>query len=87
MPLTSIDPTPNPNAMKLNFDREISFTGTANAENKEHLPRLLQDLLEIDGVDSLFVMTRFLTITKRPDSDWEAILAKAREVFEFSPQG
>lgn len=86
MPLTSIDPTPNPNAMKLSFDRPIDFSGTVTAENKAGCPRLVQDLYEIEGVEGIFVSTNFMSLTKKPDADWEPILKQAQEIFEFSPQ-
>jgi hypothetical protein len=76
MPLLSIDPTPNPNAVKLTFDRPIHPSGHAtftSAHAAQGHP-IAAPLLSIDGVQSVFVMANFATVTKEAGADWEAIL-------------
>jgi len=84
MRIKSIEPTPNPNSMKVNLDssleRGIKFTYVP--ENKANCPKLFQHLLEIEGVKSIFHVSDFFTIQRKPNTDWERILSQARMVLE-----
>ena len=42
-------------------------------------------LFEIDGVVSLFFLNDFVTITKRPEAEWEPILQQAKAALEKHP--
>lgn len=77
MRLTSIETTPNPNSMKLNLDEDLGAAKTYSAENKSGCPELVEKLLEIDGLQSVFVCHDFLTLNKDPRADWKAILEKS----------
>ena len=83
MPLTiRPEPTPNPNAMRLALsapalgDRPRTFSATTPAADAPWAARLF----EIRGVVSLFGLRDFLTITKAPNTPWEAILPKAIDI-------
>jgi hypothetical protein len=83
MPLTiRPEPTPNPNAMRLALsapalgDRPRTFATPAAAADVPWAARLLA----IRGVVSLFGLRDFLTITKAPDTPWDAILPKAIDI-------
>jgi hypothetical protein len=79
--LISIDTTPNPNSMKLNLSDTLPQSGTFTLGNEAASPEVVQQLLRIDGVQSIFVSACFLTINRDPRIDWEAILQAARSVF------
>lgn len=82
MKLVSIEPTPNPNSMKLNLDESLP-QGTAvtyRPEGKAHYPEAIQRLLEIPGVQSLYHAGDFLAVQRVPSASWEALLTLARVV-------
>ncbi|MEO1393796.1 MAG: virulence factor [Cyanobacteria bacterium J06634_5] len=83
MKLQSIETTPSPNCMKLNLDSSASdkpLTLTAGAEaviEAVDTPEIFQRLLGVDGVQSIFVMNDFITLTRRGSAGWQPILAAA----------
>lgn len=82
MKLVSIEPTPNPNSMKLNLDESLP-KGTAityRPEGKAHYPEAIQRILEIPGVQSVYHAGDFMAIQRAPSADWEGILSLARAV-------
>jgi hypothetical protein len=74
-------PTPNPNAMKLVAGRPVGGPGTLVAGTDTDLG-WAAGLLAIEGVASIFYTADFVTITKSPSADWEAILAEAVPILE-----
>ncbi len=83
MKILSIEPTPSPNAMKLNMDEHIPGGGmkTYTSKNVEHAPSYIQKLFKIEGVKSIFQTVDFISIDRFPKGDWKKILFSAREVF------
>lgn len=73
------EPTPNPNALKFSVGVDVggpaTFTGDADDP-------LAAELLAIDGVTSVFKTADFVTLTKAPDADWDAITPVATEILE-----
>ncbi|MEM9091859.1 MAG: virulence factor [Cyanobacteria bacterium P01_F01_bin.53] len=79
MKLQSIETTPSPNCMKLNLDAVASekpLTLNAGSETVA-APEIFQKLLNIEGIQSVFVMNDFITLTRRGNTDWQPILATA----------
>lgn len=69
-------PTPNPNAGKFTADRRLvegkashSYYSAAQAAADPLAARLF----ELDGVASLFMADDFVTVTRRPDADWQQL--------------
>ena len=64
--------TPNPNAKKILVEHnyEIAIYIKKDSEN---IKGVAKDLIEIDGVLSIFTGPGFLTITKEESSDWNII--------------
>ena len=79
MKLRSIETTPSPNCMKLNLDAPaIAKPITLNAGDKViDVPIVFRDLLAIEGVQSIFWMGNFVTLTRRGSVDWPTILIAA----------
>ena len=76
-----IQPTPNPNAVKLVLDgsvsqQPLSFFNVAAAKDYP----LAVALFAIDGVSSLLLLGDFITINKSPAADWADITLRARAV-------
>jgi len=82
MKLLSIEPTPNPNSMKLNLDESLpkGAAFTYRPEGKEHYAPWIRALLDIPGIQSLYHAGDFIAVQRAPSAPWEALLAQAREV-------
>ncbi|MEM9266370.1 MAG: virulence factor [Cyanobacteria bacterium P01_F01_bin.13] len=81
MRLLSIETTPSPNCIKLNLDGTISARAlTLNkGSTVPDTPEVVQQLLTIEGVKSVFAVQDFITLTRQGSSDWQPILAKAAQ--------
>ena len=79
--LVSIETTPNPNSMKLNLSETLATTRTYTTTEKASAPPIVQQLLQIEGVISIFGTASFLTLNRNPRVDWQAILASAQGIF------
>lgn len=74
--------TPNPNAGKFILDREVVAGGKSRSffspEEAADDP-LGTALMGIDGVDNVFMVEDFVTITRRPDADWQALIPRVED--------
>lgn len=75
--------TPNPNSLKITTDAGPfitegmeSFSTVPDAEGHS----LGGPILRIPGVDNVFILPQFLTVTKAPAAAWENVLPKVKEV-------
>lgn len=78
--MTEVQPTPNPNAVKLVLDRAIveqplSFFNAGQAIGHP----LAERLFSIQGVSSLLLLGDFVTVNKRPEAAWADITAKVKK--------
>ena len=64
--------TPNPNAKKILVDHEYEIA-TYIDQDSSNIEGLAKNLVEIDGVASIFTGPGFLTITKEQFANWETI--------------
>lgn len=76
--------TPNPNAIKFTTNKLI-FEGDASisvmpGETSEH--DILNDLMEVEGVDNVFGYQNFITVNKHFDVEWDELTPKVLEVFK-----
>ena len=74
-----VQPTPNPNAMKLILDRVIadcpmSFLNAASGI--EH--PIASRLFAINGVTALLLLGDFVTVTKAPEAKWADITGRVK---------
>ncbi|MFD1956975.1 NifU N-terminal domain-containing protein [Paenibacillus thailandensis] len=80
----SFQETPNPNAVKVNASAAI-FEGPSSISLKSGAAAdhpLAAALLGIEGVDNIFGIRDFVTVTKTPDADWDAIIPQIEEAFD-----
>ena len=73
--------TPNPNAKKLNYTHNFEIAIYLNFENSNN-NKLINQLLGIDGVKSVFTGPGFLTITKEEKADWKSISINIKNNFD-----
>ena len=64
--------TPNPNAKKILVDHDYEIAKYIN-QDSSGAEGLAKDLIEINGVASIFTGPGFLTLTKEESADWETI--------------
>lgn len=83
MKLVSIEPTPNPNSMKLNLAESLpkGANRTYTAADRGDCPDYIERLLEVPGVKSLFHMADFIAVQRHPSASWQPLLAAARRAF------
>ena len=75
--------TPNPNALKFTTDKLI-FKGNNSisvmpGDTSEH--DILNDLMQLEGVDNVFGYQNFITVNKQFDSEWEHVQPEVEKVF------
>ena len=80
MPVTST-PTPNPNALKFSVGVPIGGPGTVvkGAATDEIFAA---EIVELDGVTSVFFTADFVTISKSADASWDQITQGATAILE-----
>lgn len=83
MKLIGIEPTPNPNSMKLVLDETLArgVKATYRAGDEVSAP-LIRDLLSIAGVAGIFHTSDFMAVQRTSGTDWQGILAQVRAVFD-----
>lgn len=78
-----VQQTPNPNSVRVGADSVLfegpKSTSVKAGETSEH--PLAAALVEIDGVDNIFGMRDFVTVSKLPDASWDDILPQVEEAF------
>lgn len=85
MKVTSIQPTPNPNAFKFLVDQALAKPGQSLAYAKPDQARsdvLAQGMFAIPGVDTLFFCDNFVTVSMTPQADWRAVAEQVTRLLE-----
>lgn len=69
----SMQGTPNPNAAKFLLNRAVATEGKTYREASSAASEWVKAILGIAGVTQIFVLQHFVTVTKTPDAEWNAI--------------
>lgn len=80
----NVQETPNPNSIKISTNQVI-FEGprsTSLKKGDETDHPLAGELLNIEGIDNIFGIKDFVTVSKTNDAQWDAILPKVEEAFQ-----
>jgi len=74
MATATAQPSPNPNAMRFQLDTRL--TGTMSINNAEAAKgnQFAEKVFAVEGVVSIFGVNDFVTVTRRPDADWDPII-------------
>ncbi|WP_136608592.1 NifU N-terminal domain-containing protein [Paenibacillus dokdonensis] len=79
----NVQATPNPNSIKINTNTTLfegpKSTSLKSGEQTDH--PLASALLSIEGIDNIFGIKDFVTISKTPDADWDTILLQVEAAF------
>lgn len=76
----SMEPTPNPNAMKFTVGQPVGGPATYTSADADDPTAAA--ILGMDGVVSVFMTADFVTITKTPEADWDAITPEAESILQ-----
>ena len=82
----SVSTTPNENAMKYTLNCNSIESGHktyANAESAED-SLVEKALFAIDGVAQVFLMANFISVTKKPETNWSNLEASILEAIKSS---
>lgn len=79
------DPTPNANAFKVTVPSPFCNGSKIISSKEKATTPVAKALMDIDGVVSLFFLNDFVTITKKPEAQWDPILQKAKAALETHP--
>lgn len=85
MKVSSIQPTPNPNAFKFLVDRPLAKSGQSLAYSKPAQAQndvLAQGLFAIPGVDTLFFCDNFVTVSMTAAADWRSVAEQVTRLLE-----
>lgn len=80
-----IDATPNPNAMKVTSASNFCNGSKIISDPAKTTSPLAKGLLAVPGVVSLFFLNDFVTVTKKPEADWNVLLPQVQEVLGKHP--
>lgn len=85
MKVTSIQPTPNPNAFKFLMDKPMAKPGQTQAYAKPEQATndvLAQGMFAVPGVETLFFCDNFVTVSMTGDADWRAVAEQITKLLE-----
>ncbi|MEO6595061.1 MAG: NifU family protein [Planctomycetota bacterium] len=85
MKVTSIQPTPNPNAFKFLVDQTLAKSGQTLAYAKPEQAQkdvLAQGLFAIPGIETLFFCDNFVTVSMTAQADWRAVAEQVTRLLE-----
>ena len=81
--VTEVQPTPNPNAVKMVLDRVIadrpmSFLNPASGTDHP----IASKLFAVPGVTCLLLLGDFVTVTKQPEAQWIDVTKNVKRALE-----
>jgi hypothetical protein len=83
MKIVSIEPTPSPNTMKINLDKELPMGKSHNykKDSADEAPEVVQKIFDIEGIKGVYHVADFLAVERNARFDWKAILPEVRKAF------
>ncbi|MBP2241269.1 hypothetical protein J2Z40_001831 [Cytobacillus eiseniae] len=83
MKINAIEPTPSPNTMKVILDEELPMGKSNNykVDNQEGAPKIIQEILSIEGVKGVYHVADFLAVERNAKYDWKDLLQQVRNAF------
>lgn len=77
----SPEPTPNPNAMKFSVGQPVGGPATYTPGGDVDDP-MAAEILDVDGVVSMFMTADFVTVTKSAEAEWDSITPRVVTALE-----
>lgn len=85
MKVSSIQPTPNPNAFKFLVDAQLAPAGETKSYSEPEQAGndvLAQGMFAIPGVETLFFCDNFCTVSMTAEADWRAVAEQVTKLLE-----
>jgi hypothetical protein len=80
----NVQETPNPNSIKISTNATLfegpRSTSLKSGDETDH--PLAGALLSIEGIDNIFGIKDFVTISKKANTSWDTILPQVEEAFK-----
>ena len=65
--------TPNPNAAKFTLNRTVAVQGETYRDAGTADAAWAKTILGVSGVTQVFAVNNFISVTKRPEADWNVL--------------
>lgn len=82
MTTSTPSPTPNPDALKFTLDRPLASRMNVTAPADAAGEPFAEAIFAIDGVVGLFGVNDFVTVSRRPGTDWDDIVPAVQAAIE-----
>ena len=82
--VTDVQATPNPNAVKFTLDRVVSPQGKTYRDPSAADADWAKRLLALPGIVQVFTVNNFVSITKKAEAEWEALIPQVSDVLNQS---
>lgn len=81
MKVLSVQPTPNPNSMRVELDFELPMSESYNykksdADNAVHPAKAV---LEVEGVAGVYHVMNFMAVERDPSVEWDMIIPQIEQ--------
>ena len=76
--------TPNPNAIKVTLNRVVATQGKTYRDAASADVGWVQQILSIAGVTQVFAINNFISVTKRPEADWNVINPQLEQIVQHA---
>lgn len=90
MKVMKIEPTPNPNAVKLLLDDKVIEVGSRSFESASEAEghSLAKSLFQLPEIKAVFFMPTFVTVTKDAEAEWGPLAEQVKGTIEaYVPEG
>jgi NFU1 iron-sulfur cluster scaffold homolog, mitochondrial len=81
-PKVEFQQTPNPNAGKFVVSQQVAPVGTSRSYYEADEARedpVARALMRLTGIRSVFMVDDFITVTKTPAANWDALVPQIQE--------
>lgn len=77
-----VDPTPNPNSIKITLDRPVLPQGSFSASSADQASgnELARKLFAIGRVTNIFLLNNFISVNKDPGTEWSDLSPRIEQV-------
>ncbi|HEY9899141.1 MAG TPA: NifU family protein [Pantanalinema sp.] len=89
MKVMKIEPTPNPNAVKMTLDGKVIEMGSRSFESASEAEghSLAKSLFRMPEIKAVFFMPTFVTVTKDPEAEWGPLAEQVKGAIEaYAPE-
>lgn len=81
MKVLAVQPTPNPNSMRVELDFELPMSESYNYKKRdvENAEQPAKSVLEVEGVEGVYHVMNFMAVERDPSVEWDVIIPKIEQ--------